>query len=510
MIVNLNRSLADGEVIKATVTDAAYNIGQGTATAGDVTAPPAPIILGAQDNVGASQGNLYPGASTDDSTPTLYGTAEKNSTVEIYVDGTSVGTAIADADGKWSYTTPALSVSPPAHIITATATDSANNVSSKSENFQLTVLSDTNVKPIAIAKDNALLGLVGLDVVGLIDLNKQVFSVVDVNDNLTKVVINQSVFIGLVALEFDYSVKMAKELGLKVTLVQGDSALGLGLVQSSASSITIESQTPGGIVDNQAMLELLASVHLKPQTTPLGGLTGLLGEILNLSILNGITMTATDSAGLEGTAKVSELVGLPILNDLLAPNSTLFEDGTDADNTLGNATANYSQRLYGYDGNDTLTGGSGNDILRGGKGNDTLNGGAGNDLLDGGAGNDKLIGGAGSDTAIFRLLSTDATGGNGTDTWLKASVTNPDFHVGNTVTDSEADKIDISELLDSTVNMGNIGQYVFTSYDAVNNKTVIAIDRDGSTGPLAKTDLLILENVNTTLDELLKNHQLIF
>ncbi|WP_265937108.1 calcium-binding protein [Acinetobacter wuhouensis] len=221
-------------------------------------------------------------------------------------------------------------------------------------------------------------------------------------------------------------------------------------------------------------------------------------------------MTATDSAGLEGTAKVSELVGLPILNDLLAPNSTLFEDGTDADNTLGNATANYSQRLYGYDGNDTLTGGSGNDILRGGKGNDTLNGGAGNDLLDGGAGNDKLIGGAGSDTAIFRLLSTDATGGNGTDTWLKASVTNPDFHVGNTVTDSEADKIDISELLDSTVNMGNIGQYVFTSYDAVNNKTVIAIDRDGSTGPLAKTDLLILENVNTTLDELLKNHQLIF
>ena len=124
------------------------------------------------------------------------------------------------------------------------------------------------------------------------------------------------------------------------------------------------------------------------------------------------------------------------------------------------------------------------------------------DMLYSTAGNDTISTSGSSDTVIFKLLSnTDATGGNGKDTWT-------DFHVGNTATDSQADKIDISELLDSTVNMGNIGQYVFTSYDGAN--TVISIDRDGSTGPLAKTDLLILENVNTTLDNLLTNQQLIF
>ena len=294
---------------------------------------------------------------------------------------------------------------------------------------------------------------------------------------------------------------MAAELGLKVTLVEGSSVLNLGLVQTSPSRITIESLTPGGIIDNQAMLELLGTVHLQPQS---GGLGGVLGQILNLQVLNGITVTATDSHNTTGTAQLGELIGLPILDNLLAPNSTLFTEGTIANDVLGNATATYSQRLYGYEGNDILNGGAGNDILRGGNGSDNLNGGAGKDYLNGGAGDDTLIGGTGSDTAVFELLNAlDARGGNGTDTWT-------DFHKGNVATDPEADKIDIRDLLDSTVNMSNIQQYVFTTYDSVNNKTVVQIDRDGSGTTYAKTDLLILENVNTTLDELIHNQQILF
>ncbi|MBK7424392.1 MAG: calcium-binding protein, partial [Propionivibrio sp.] len=58
--------------------------------------------------------------------------------------------------------------------------------------------------------------------------------------------------------------------------------------------------------------------------------------------------------------------------------------------------------LYGGTGLDTLNGYAGNDLLYGGAGNDTLNGNDGNDLLDGGAGNDSLTGGAGNDTYVFR------------------------------------------------------------------------------------------------------------
>ncbi|WP_431861099.1 M10 family metallopeptidase C-terminal domain-containing protein, partial [Azospirillum sp.] len=65
-----------------------------------------------------------------------------------------------------------------------------------------------------------------------------------------------------------------------------------------------------------------------------------------------------------------------------------------------------SETIYGYGGDDILTGGannSGNHILDGGDGNDTLDGGAWNDVLLGGAGRDSLVGGIGTD--VFRFMT---------------------------------------------------------------------------------------------------------
>jgi Ca2+-binding RTX toxin-like protein len=56
--------------------------------------------------------------------------------------------------------------------------------------------------------------------------------------------------------------------------------------------------------------------------------------------------------------------------------------------------------LYGFAGNDVLTGGAGNDILKGDEGNDRLTGGAGSDHLNGGTGNDILNGGTGADQMV--------------------------------------------------------------------------------------------------------------
>ena len=71
-----------------------------------------------------------------------------------------------------------------------------------------------------------------------------------------------------------------------------------------------------------------------------------------------------------------------------------------------------SSRLYGDDGNDSISGGEGNDRIYGGAGNDTIIGGVGNDRLygddgddrlDGQDGNDAVIGGLGADTLIGSL-----------------------------------------------------------------------------------------------------------
>ncbi|MEN3030265.1 Ig-like domain-containing protein [Chromobacterium amazonense] len=137
---NLNSPLADGNhSIRATATDTAGNVsGQssGYNVTIDTTAPNAPtgLALSAATDTGSSHSD----GITDNNQPTVQGTAEANSTVTVYVDGTAVGTATANGSGVWSYN---LS-SPLAdgnHSIRATATDAAGNVSGQSSGYNVTI-----------------------------------------------------------------------------------------------------------------------------------------------------------------------------------------------------------------------------------------------------------------------------------------------------------------------------------------------------------------------------------
>ncbi|OLZ62997.1 Ig-like domain-containing protein, partial [Chromobacterium violaceum] len=98
-------SLADGShSIRATATDAAGNVsGQSSAYSitVDTTAPAAPagLALSAATDTGSSHSD----GKTSNNQPTVQGTAEANSTVTVYVDGTAVGTATADGSGAWTY-----------------------------------------------------------------------------------------------------------------------------------------------------------------------------------------------------------------------------------------------------------------------------------------------------------------------------------------------------------------------------------------------------------------------
>ncbi|WP_230949076.1 Ig-like domain-containing protein, partial [Burkholderia diffusa] len=119
---------------------------------GDTTAPAAPIIGTVTDDVGSIVGLLTTGATTDDTTPTLAGTAEAGSTVSVYDGTTLLGTTTTDASGNWTFT-PNARLGEGAHAITVTATDTAGNVSAPSTAFDLTIDTTAPALPTVNATD---------------------------------------------------------------------------------------------------------------------------------------------------------------------------------------------------------------------------------------------------------------------------------------------------------------------------------------------------------------------
>ena len=137
--------IMDGAVVVATVTadakgawayapTAAYKDGLHTFTVTATDAAGNTSLVSASAPITID--SLAPNAPTVTTTsllsnnfkPVLTGTAEAKSTVKIYDNGTALGTAVADATGKWSYT-PATAFTEGSHSITVRATDAAGNMS---------------------------------------------------------------------------------------------------------------------------------------------------------------------------------------------------------------------------------------------------------------------------------------------------------------------------------------------------------------------------------------------
>jgi Ca2+-binding RTX toxin-like protein len=146
--------VANGATI---ATSLAFALGLATA------APPAPVIISADDNVGAATGVLQDGARTDDSAPTLHiseaglppppegspghapygGPALLSGHVQLYENGHFVGDAMLSYGGEVTITPGELS--PGTHMLTAVAVDRAGNVSAPSAPFHLTIGPDAGL-----------------------------------------------------------------------------------------------------------------------------------------------------------------------------------------------------------------------------------------------------------------------------------------------------------------------------------------------------------------------------
>ncbi|CAI8851747.1 hypothetical protein EMIT0P265_330003 [Pseudomonas zeae] len=179
--------------------------------------------------------------------------------------------------------------------------------------------------------------------------------------------------------------------------------------------------------------------------------------------------------------------------------------------TTAQATGFNTVTLTGIEG---ITGGAGNDNL-------TANSTAGvNSLLDGRGGNDTYtISGGGHTLLTFtNINNSDATAGNGSDTAIG-------FGVGNVISVTTADVIDLSALLTGYTGTAYVYTDITTSkpvldkaseglmnYLSVTNNgthTSISVDRDGTGSTFTPTLVLTLNNVVTDMETLLVNHQLI-
>ena len=117
--------------------------------------PNAPVIDSVFDDVGEPH-MLQQGEATNDARPTLAGTAQANHTVKFYDGSTYLGKAVADDDGKWSFT-PQIDLPDGAYNITATSTSPVGQTSDASSawNFVVDTTAPTQTATVTdIGKDS--------------------------------------------------------------------------------------------------------------------------------------------------------------------------------------------------------------------------------------------------------------------------------------------------------------------------------------------------------------------
>lgn len=141
-VVDANLSLANVDVQVTGAQDTSGNVQTAATFANqfsiDTLAPLAPSIASLTIDSGTAGDRI-----TTDTTPAIAGTAEARSTIQIFRDGVSVGTATTNTSGNWSYTSPPLAAGN--YGFTATATDEAGNVSPLSVAFAVAI--DSSILP---------------------------------------------------------------------------------------------------------------------------------------------------------------------------------------------------------------------------------------------------------------------------------------------------------------------------------------------------------------------------
>ena len=367
--------------LTATATDAAGNTGVASTALSvtiDTSAPVAPTIASFSTDSGVSGDGI-----TNDNTLTLTGTAEANTTVNVYDGTTLLGSATANGSGAWSYTTAALSNG--GHNLTATATDAAGNTGVASS--ALSVIIDTSA-PVAptIASFSTDSGVSGDGITN--DSTLALTGTAEVNGTVK--VYDGATLLGSATANgggaWSYTTAALTNGGHNLTATATDAAGNTG-VASTALNVTIDTVAPvaptislfstdsgvvGDGITNDKTLTLTGTAEANSTVKVYDGAT-LLGtatangsgawSCTTAALVDGghsLTATATDAAGNSGAASATLNVtidttapvvpsigsGVIVNTNEVALTGTAEAGSTvkvyDGASLLGNATANAS------------------------------------------------------------------------------------------------------------------------------------------------------------------------
>ncbi|WP_321852729.1 Ig-like domain-containing protein, partial [Burkholderia diffusa] len=106
----------------------------------DTSDPGTTVITNVVDDVEPQTGSVSNGGFTNDTRPTLHGTAKPGSIVTIRDGDTTLGSATTDASGKWSFTPDsAHALTEGKHALTAQSKDAAGAQSAPSQPYELNI-----------------------------------------------------------------------------------------------------------------------------------------------------------------------------------------------------------------------------------------------------------------------------------------------------------------------------------------------------------------------------------
>jgi hypothetical protein len=356
-------ALGEGDhSLTATANDRAGNVGTAPATLAltiDTTAPVAPTIdLDATSDTGTSATDNV----TKNTTPRLTGTAEAGATVTIIINGSTVlGTAVADASGAWSFTSPALAEG--AHILTAEATDAAGNSGDRSSALSVTIdaSSATPTLAMAAASDTGISSTDGItsDTTPTLTGTAEAGATVTIKDGTT--VLGTAVADGTGSWSFttgtlstgSHSLTAtatdtagnASAASTPVVITVDTTAPGTATIDLAAASDTGTSSTDNNTYDTTPTVtgtaEAGATVTIKDGTVVLGTTTadstGAWSFTTGVLPAGGrlLTATASDAAGNTGTT--SSYVAVTI--DPYAPSTPTID--LDAGSDTGSSTTDH-------------------------------------------------------------------------------------------------------------------------------------------------------------------------
>jgi Ca2+-binding RTX toxin-like protein len=383
----------------------------------DTTPPPAPVISSPPNNTIDTDGNF-----------TVSGTAEANSTVELFEGSASRGTATTNASGQWSKSL--TGVADGLHTYTAKARDAASNTSDPST--PLTV--DVRISPVVVnvsPADQMQNVAVSANATATFSEDMDQSTLSSSTFTLTKQGSTSPLAASTVSYDsankkatLDPASDLEANTSYTATLKGGSTGVkdlaGNALGQDyswtfttaapPAPSCTITGTINADTISGTSGNDVICAGGGNDTLKGLGGNDTLKGEAGNDTLLGGVGDDNLD--GSLGTDTASYSASLTAVVASLATNSSTGE-GTDTfagvENLLGSPQAD---TLTGSDANNTLTGDGGNDTEHGGLGNDSVVGSGGADSLfgdenddavnskDGVKGNDSLDGGSGTDTKV--------------------------------------------------------------------------------------------------------------